>query len=277
MGLRTAGVGSMPGANQEIQQGLEEAKKTELISAIGTAAQKPVEKVPVDSFQQMGREAQQQVTQTGQQLKEQSIKQAAGQQEQQMQVTKVQQLKRIQETQLKLDDTSRTNEQTLGNISSNIKTELFDNATTFQRDELNRALFNEYQLHDWAVTQAVSEEEYASYEQTMLQESEKQMKLYDASLNQIKQALTQEYAKEQQQQDQQLKRELIIAKNALEKKIQKAKANAANRAARWAMGGAIIGTAIGAVAGSFVPGGTVIGAAVGGQLGQAAGGALGNS
>jgi hypothetical protein len=266
----------MPGANADIQRGLEEAKKTELMSSITQASRQPGGQMP--NIEQMGREAQQQVNQTGQKLKEQNIQQAATQQQQQLEEVKFQQLKGITEQQTKLDEEGRFNEAKLSSISQTVKQQLFDEATSFQRDQLNQSLFNEYQLHDWALIQSQSEEEYANYEQTMMQESEKQMQLYNAAMKVVQQQLQQEFAKEQQDQDQEVKRELVIAQQKLKAKIAAAQAEAANRAARWSTGGAIVGTLIGGAAGAIAGGpmGAAVGASAGGQLGTAAGSYVGS-
>jgi F0F1-type ATP synthase assembly protein I len=160
----------------------------------------------------------------------------------------------------------------IGALSNNLKQDIFDKQTQFQKDELGRTYWNDRQLADWKIKEAKSDEELAEFEQNIAQEFEKKMAVLQASERSIRQRLEQEMQKSDQDQDQELKQRLENAVMELERKQQKAQARAAQNAMIMSAAGTVVGAGVGFVASGFNPAGAVVGASVGGGLGTAAAG-----
>jgi biopolymer transport protein ExbB/TolQ len=129
-------------------------------------------------------------------------------------------------------------------LSNNLKQDIFDKQTQFQKDELGRTYWNERQLADWKIKQVKSDEELAEFEQNISQEFEKKMALLQASEKSIRQRLEQEMQKSEQEQDQALMQRLQTAEIELQRKQQKAQARAAQNSAMLGALGTLGGMAI---------------------------------
>lgn len=153
----------------------------------------------------------------------------------------------------------------LAQLDGRLKQELHDKQLAFQQDELGRSLFNERQLLDWKLVSAQKEEDWMSFEQEVRQLSSRKQQMLQMSYEKIKQALAQSDASRNQELDQETKRRLVEAKIALEEKMAKEKAKAANRAGMFQAVGTIAGAAAGSFAGG--PAGAMVGAQAGGAVG----------
>lgn len=168
-----------------------------------------------------------------------------------------------------LNTSIRNAEQTLANLGLSTKQQLFDATLAFEQDELGRTLFNERQLLDYAATHAKDIEDLQNYEQTISQMSERRLRLLQVAQQKIQQELKQAYEREQTELNQEAKLAIGRIKIAMEEKIKKEKADAANRSNIW---GVVTGSAL-AIGVSFIPGGAAFAPAafsVGSGIGRAA-------
>lgn len=147
-----------------------------------------------------------------------------------------------------IETRARQLESSLGRMDSSLKQNVIDRQLQFREDELGRTAFNQRQLADWAVTQAKSAEEFKNYKQMVQQESEKKMTMLRVAQAKIKQELQQEYQKESARADRDLQLRLTKAKAAIDEKIRKEQAEAANRAMLWNGIGTLAGAGIAAAA-----------------------------
>jgi DNA-binding transcriptional MerR regulator len=123
---------------------------------------------------------------------------------------------------------------------------------------------------DFKIYNSKSKLEFRKFEQDMRNVSRRRIRMLDVSLAKIKQELSQQFKKDQLEMDQGQRMRLLKAKQAIEEKIARAQANAANRASMFSAGFTIAG----AVAGSLIPipgVGTAAGAAIGASVGGAVG------
>lgn len=172
--------------------------------------------------------------------------------------------RKIAEVQRGLQQDARRNSQRLFNLDQSIKNELLDNQLTFRTDELGRQQFNERQLADYAIANANNQNDLAAYSQTVQQITQRKLQLLGAAEQRIKQELEQLYQKESTEANQQLKRELAEAQHAMQQRIQREQAKAANRAGMLGAAGSIVGGGLGALVGG--PAGAVAGASIGNGL-----------
>lgn len=156
----------------------------------------------------------------------------------------------------------------LGKLSADAKKEVLDSRLQFQKDEMGRTFLNDRQLADWAKLNTKSEQDFQNYAQTAKQVSDRNIYALESAYKKLEQQLQFEQARGGQIQDQKLTMELAQAKSELEKKIQTARAAAANRAQIFGT----VGMIAGAVGGAFIggPAGAAAGASVGSGLGTMA-------
>jgi len=167
----------------------------------------------------------------------------------------------------------RKQEQQLQQLNSQVKTNLYDRAMKFEKDELGRTKWKTGQLMDYALKKTQRAQDYRKLEQSVGQMQRRRTQLLKISQAKIEQALKQEFEKTEVARDRDLTDRLTKAKAEIQRKIEEDKARAAESAAKWGAGGQIIGVVLGAAIGTMiVPGaGTALGAQIGGSLGGAAG------
>lgn len=175
---------------------------------------------------------------------------------------------RLQRKALQAQEENKQAQATLSNLSSDLKQRLFDSNLSFQKDELGRTLFNDRQLLDYKLSQGLSDEGLANYEQQVREVSTKKMQMLQAAQAKIKQELGNAFQAGQQELDQDQQRFLLEKEQAIAKKIKKEAAAQANKGSMFSAAG----TVVGAVVGSYVgPAGTAAGAAAGASIGGAVG------
>ena len=263
--------GSLPGANQQIQQGLQEARKTQLQETI--RKMRPAQATTAN-IQQLGA---QQAGQAGQIALQ-------GQQQQQQQATQLGQMA-LQEQgrqqrqagftqQVELNQQQRNIADKLYKLGKNLKNDLLDKQLTFQRDKAGNALFSQRQLLDYAAEKAQSKEEFQNYAQDLNQLYQRKMQIFEQAHNKVVEALNRGYIREGKELNQAQKLELAKAAKALQDKLNRARIDAANAQAQTNALSGLLGAAIGGVAAGAVSGG--LGAAEGAAVGASAGQTLGN-
>lgn len=264
---------NMPRQNKDVATGLQEASKMGMQAQLGQLGQTGQGPLNVQQIQQMGTQAaaqQGQATLQAQQQQAQKAMQisgAAAQAEQQ------ENQQRLREREFGIKKQTKALERQLGAYDERLKQEIFDNNLKFQKDELGRTLFNERQLMDYKIYSSKSKIEFRKFEQDARQMSQRRLKMLDVSLAKIKQELRQQFDKDQLEMDQEQKIRLLKAKNAIEEKIKRAKAAAANRASMFSSAFTIVGAGLGAVLAAPTGGLSIAaGAAIGSAVGQGVGG-----
>lgn len=261
----------LPFENEQALDLQNQAATTQLQQAVATA---PANASPQQA-QQLGAQS---AAQRGQ-LAAQSSQQAQNQQAQLTQLAMQERSRQgnaaLNQLQLGLTKKERQLQSSLAQLGREYKNELFDKQLQFNKDELGRTAFNERQLQDYALLKARGVEDMRDYEQKVRQYSQRRMKMLEASLAKIKQAMQQEADASDQELNQETKKKLAIAKAELEKKLSKEAMAQRNRASMFAAGGTIVGAIAGGVIGTFVTPG--LGTAAGASIGAAAGGALGTA
>lgn len=257
--------GQMPGAvgAQVGQAGAQQT--TNLQQSIAAAGQVPTQA----AGQAMGAQQAQaagQVQAAGQQQIDESALQAG---KATLQQSEQEAQQRLQRKALEAQKENRVATEALGNLSSELKGQLFDSNLQFQKDEMGRTLYNDQQLLDYKLAQGLSDEQLFGYEQQVRQTSQRKLNLLKTASSKLRQELEQSFQSGQQELDQEQQRYLIERKRQIEEKIRKEKAKQKNRAAAFAAAGTIVG----AVAGALIagPGGYAAGASAGASLGSAAG------
>ena len=257
--------GKLPVANQRVAQGLQQANEAQLRGSIATAKAGP------RTAQQMG--AQQTEVQTKTDLAAQTNTLTQGQQIAQQNIQNMQ-----QETQVKLmeksNSTAKLNMQLqnqLAQMDRETKKEIFDANMEFKKDELGRTTWNERQLLDWKLSQAITDEEFATYEQQARQVSRRKIEMLNHAAALLEQELKASFESEQAELDYESQKKVQQAIQKLKKEAQEEQNKSAKRAAMFTTVGTVAGAVIGGIYGG--PGGAAIGASVGG----AAGGAVGSA
>lgn len=260
--------GQMPGQNNQIAQGIQQANAIQMKQY----AQQAQPGAGVRQAQQAGAAVAQQAGQ--QQL---GLQKQAGEQANQLGQAGLQSQQAANELNLgqqKLGQAKEAQslEEQLNGLDSNLKNQLFDQQMQFKQDELGRTQLNERQLQDWAVQKAKSAEDYKNYAQQAQLVYERKNQMMDIALQKLSAALSNEEKGFGQKLDEATKAKLVQMKFQAEKDAQKRQAEAANKAAMWQAGGTILGGAAGAFTGT--PQGAMAGASLGGGLGTLAGSQL---
>jgi hypothetical protein len=259
---------NLPGANQKVTQGLQQARQTQLQEQIKQAGPQ----AGTAAAQQIGaqQQAQSGQIQLGQAQKAQTQMGLLGQMGLEEQARG--QRQKGFEQEIALSDIQLSQSDKLNRLSSNAKNQILDNQLNFQKNQSGQTLMNQRQLADWALTNARSGEEYAQYAQYAQQIHNRKLQMLETAHKKISQVLQQGYIKEGKPLDRALSRELTQKKANAAAAMAEQKNKAANTAAMFGAGGQILG----AVAGSFVPipGATMVGAAIGKGIGTAAAGLM---
>lgn len=253
---------------QGLPEQAAEASKTRLQAAMrGLGTQGPVAPAQVAAA---GAEAVQTQAKAQAAAQEQQMQLAARQAELGMQNQARAQQAALQARKTALGVSIRNAEQSLAALGASTKQQLFDATIVFEQDELGRTVFNERQLLDYAAIHAKDIEALQDYEQAISQMSERRMRLLQVAQQKIQQELTQAYTAEQSALNQESQLALGRMKAAIDEKIKKDKANAANRAGIWSVVGGIAaagvvlatgGMAAAPLAGLAFSGGSAIGGA----------------
>lgn len=257
-------VGNMPVANERRRQQQQAATDLQLQQAVKAV---PAAQATPAIAQTLGAGAAQAAGQQAVDTAKQNVavnQQAGGMALQQKQADIQQGLQALRRGQ---DTAQLTDEQQFANISEAAKREMFDSRMQFSKDEQGRSYMNERQLADYALTHARNVDQLRDYTQTAEQLQARKSQALEAAQARIDQELQFQSSLSNQQQDQALKQRLVEAKRALEQKIARDRANAANRAGTF---GVVTGLA-GAAAGAAMTGGSPAGAMIGYQAGSAIG------
>jgi hypothetical protein len=258
----------MPRQNQRVTTGLQEASKMGVQAQLGQLGQMGQGPLSVQQVQQAGAQAAAQQGQATLQAQQQQAQKAMQISQQAAKVEAEETQQRLREREFGIKKKANVLERQLGVYDEKLKNELFDKNIKFQKDELGRTLFNERQLMDYKIYSTKSKIEFRKFEQDMRNMSRRRIKMLDVSLAKIKQELKQQFDKDQLELNQEQKKRLLEAKAAIEEKIRRAKANAANNASMFSSAFTIIGTGVGAFFGG--PAGAMVGAQIGQGLGNVA-------
>ena len=250
----------LPQSNQQVQQGMDEARKTR-IQAMARQAAGPLS---TGAVQQMG----------AQQVGQQAAAQLQGAQQLQTQQTQVGQLdlqgqarqQRAEgfEQRINLTEHQQNMSEKIARLDRRLKNKLLDENLRFEKDEGGRSLFNQRQLMDYAIVSAQNEQEYQDYMQSVRKVHQRKMQVYKQLHDSAKQALAQGYIIRNKPLDREHKKMLAQMAAESQKKMQDEQARHQNEMAKWQAGGAIAGAVIGAM----IPGAGPAGAAVGAQVGS---------
>ena len=159
----------------------------------------------------------------------------------------------------------------LANIDADAKKELFDKELSFKKDAANQTFFSERQLADYKRQAATSDEQFKNWANTAQNYHKRNIASLEAVYNRLAEIEKNNYTVNDQRLDQASRKEIAQLKLDTEKRLARAKRNAANATAGWTAFGTIAGMGVGFVASGFNPAGAMIG----GQLGGAAGGMVG--
>lgn len=263
----------MPRQNQRVATGLQEASKMGVQAQLGQIGQMGQGPLSVQQVQQAGAQAAAQQGQATLQAQQQQAQKAmqASQQAAKVEADETQQ--RLREREFGIKKKANVLERQLGVYDEKLKNEIFDRNIKFEKDELGRTVFNERQLMDFKIYNSKSKLEFRKFEQDMRNVSRRRIRMLDVSLAKIKQELSQQFKKDQIEMDQGQRMRLLKAKQAIEEKIARAQANAANRASMISSAFTIVGAGAGAIL-ALPTGGLSVGAgaAIGASLGQGVGG-----
>jgi hypothetical protein len=262
--------GQMPGQNQRVVTGLQEAAKSQMQQQLG--GQLTGQPLGIRQIEAAGQQAtamqaqpllqvQQQAQQQAQQLGGLAIKEEAQSAQ-----------KRLQERQFNQSRAQKDMESQLNTLNSGLKQRLLDDQFTFQKDELGRTFFNERQLLDYKVSTAKSALEVRDLEQKMRQASSRKMQILKAAQAKINQDLTQEFQKGEQSLNQEQVKRLTEAQRAMQDKIRREEARAKNRGSMFSALGTLAGIGI-----VVATGGTGAALLAGGAAGGGAGSLLAGS
>jgi len=252
----------LPVANQRVAQGQAAARDIQLQQAVKAA---PAAQGITQSAQQTGAAAAQSAGQQMVQQAEQQVKQQ-GQIGQVGLATQQQQAQaNVAGLQAGAREAEMANVQRLAGINEKAKQELYDAQMSFKKDQQGRALFNERQLMDYAITNAKSEQDYQNKAQMIEQTTKRELEMMEHAYNIMNADLEQRIKLAEQQKDNKLALELAEMKRASEEEMAKKRNKANNMGTILTTGGTIAGAVVGGIYGG--PAGAAAGASVGGAAG----------
>lgn len=255
---------ALPIANSKVAAGQAAARQMQVQNAVrGAPAAAPIASTAQQTGQAVAEQAGTQAVQAaGQQVQQQQQLGQTGLQEQntanQSQVASLQQGAKEQQM---------DNVQKLAQLDSKLKADIYDRNMTFQKSELGRTSLNENQLADYTRLSARNDEEFKNFQQAATQASQRQLQMMDTAYKKIVEDLDFRYQQAKQAGDQQAMRDVANMKSETKARMDREEARAANSAAAWTAGGAILGGAAGAAVGQ-----SAAGASGGAGIGGAAGG-----
>jgi hypothetical protein len=260
--------GQMPVANQAVADGLQAGR---LMGVQRAVAQAPVPGAgaPGTSIREVQAAGAQQAAAAGQ-IQNQAAAQTA------QQVTQVGQLVAAESgraqaevtgaQKLDLATQTRLNEEALSGLGRDVKQKLMDERMEFRKDEAGRRVMNEYQLADWAVLKSKNHEELKGRLQKMELAHKRKMSLLQVAHQKIVDRLQFLQSEKNQNRDQSTMMELYKYKSALEEKMRREAADAANKQGMFTAAGTVAGAVVGAYFGG--PAGAAVGAQAGGAAGS---------
>jgi hypothetical protein len=242
--------------SQKPQPGAGAADATALAQQLAPAITQEQAKVDIQAQQQAGQQilqagqsaAQQQEAQAKQRLEQQRLatereiaeKQLEGklkqnslelEQSKRLQTREINQQKRFQQTGFEYNDRisflTRKQREDLASMGAFMKQQIFDSRLQFSIKEGKRKFSNERQLADYAILSAQNEIKLNEHLRSMQQAHDKEMILLEAAYNKLVQQRKQEFAKQEQDRDQALVRDLTIKRNAIRAKMRRKQANRA--------------------------------------------------
>lgn len=264
--------GSIPVVNNNIAQGMQAARQTQLQQAIAGLA--PGQAGTTQLAQQLGAQQAQQAGAIQVQTAQKTAQQTAQVGQMALQEDRMQKNQELFTRQQALSQRNRGLTNQLAQLDTRLKDQLIDQQLSFKQDEFGRTIWNERQLADFAILQAKTQVDLDKFEQTMEQQSRRRLQIMSAVQAKLKQTLEQNYMRQGQELDQQTRQYIAqMARQAREKE-------AAERSRRNSFGAILQGglTVAGAAAGWMIAGpaggmaaqalGASIGAQVGGGTGQ---------
>lgn len=255
---------AVPGQNEQIAQGLQAARETQLQETIRQArpaGPMAAQQIGAQQAAQAGQIQLQQAQQTQQDL--QRLGQTAAQQ------TQLEAQQRVGQAQRAVSGKARELENKLAKLNQEVKNELLDKQLEFNKDERGRTIFNERQLADWAIQNAKSEEEFLNYKQAAEQMHQRKMQMLEVAYQKLSAQLRGEARLKGQKLDQESRNRIEEARRKIEQKLRQEQIEEQNRQAIWSGVGTIVGAGVGAFFGG--PGGASAGAQAGGSAGAGAG------
>jgi hypothetical protein len=201
---------------------------------------------------------------------EQTLRSQAAMTGMQDQMSQMKQAMKYQQTNF---DEGLKQQRELAALDGQAKAQLFDAQIQFNRDAQGRKLMNERQLLDWMVNKSAGEEDFKNYQQRTEQLHARKLQMLQVAQAKIKQAESQLYQMTSGQLDKETKIALTNAKMQADKKIAKAKQDAANKNSIITGAFTVAGAVIGGIFGNAP--GAVAGASIGSGAGQAVSGAAG--
>lgn len=257
----------MPVANQQAASQLQAAEDIRRKQTIGAA---PPPTAPgaggVIAAQTAGRQAQtalaaQQTTAAqSQQLGQTGL--GAERSEQQVQLA---------ESKLGLDRKAMENRSKLASLGRYAKDEVLKSRLEFNQKAGQRKFDNERMLADWQLTQVQDQEKFKNYAQKSSHTHKRKIRMMEAAHSKIAQKLEQVSKRKQTKATRAAKRDLLVAKQNMERAVKQAQADAANRNRMWSSAGMVVGAVLGSY---FGPAGTAAGATAGAGAGSAVGAAM---
>jgi hypothetical protein len=256
----------LPVANQQLANQYKAAQDIQMQQAVGQIGQGGLAKPKVAQLgaAQVGGAAEKQLKGQAQAAEQTAQVQKLGMSEAASQAQQ-----RLSGKALSLEDKQRRLDKQLSQLTSDKRSELFDKQMKFSYTQSGDKYFNERQMSDWVRLKANNEQEFRNYQAQMARLYERQTKMLEVSYNRLAQTLKSDAAMAQLEAKGTSRVELERAKVALEQKLAKQKANAANKNAMWSAGGAIVGGVVGTMVAPGV--GTAAGASVGSGLGSTVG------
>jgi len=262
--------GNIPVVNNNIAQGMQAARTTQLQQAI--ASMTPDQAGTTQTAQQLGAQQAQMSGAIQVQTAQKNSQQLAQVGQMALQEDRMQKNQELFTRQQAITQRNRALTNQLAQLDNNLKDQLLDQQLSFKQDEFGRTIWNERQLADFAVLQAKTQADLDKFEQTLNQQSQRRLQIMQTVQAKLKQALEQNYLREGQEMDQQTR--LFIA-NLKKQAAEKERRERARRASRGAMvqgafvvAGAVAGTVLAPVGGGAA--GAVLGAQVGSGLGSIA-------
>lgn len=262
----------VPVANQQLANGQQAAQTARMQEAVKQAA--PTSNITAAAQQtgaQVAQGAGQSQVQAAQQTQNQL--QAVGQSTLASQARGIRQVageNAIQESQQ-----SRQFSNQLAQLDNKAKKQIVDESLKFKLDEGGRALLNTRQLTDWAAGNAKSDEDYANKMQEIQHVSERKIQMMEMAQKKLQAMAEQGYYGNKQTLDQASRKKIMENAQAIEEKIRKEKAKAANNMMKaqsigTVVGMVAVGAAVVATGGALAPAIPAImaGGAVGGGLGS---------
>lgn len=265
---------SLPGANQQVQKGLDEARRIQLLQNISQMA---------GGGQIAGPQAAQQLG--AQQAQQQAGNAIQGMQNQQNQNVQLGQMALQQQgrqqrqnefnQKIELNQQDRAAADKLFRLDSRMKSKLLDESMKFDKDKAGRTIFNQQQLADYAITKAQSAEDFQNYANEVEKVYSRKQMILDHIERSLNQALDNNQLAANKQLDQGSREKITKFLTEVKKEARDNAVESANSQATWSSGmgilGAIAGGTIGFVASGFNPVGAVVGATAGQKIGTGVG------